>query len=86
MDEGHGACRDKDCDAFEDVVAAALPSTCHVDVEASVRRQEPEATPPPKPPRELYGLEVIRGEMQAVDAKLPGPVDVYLLDGCYFLS
>jgi len=39
-------------------------------------------TPPPKPPRELYGLEAIRGEMQAVDAKLPGPVDVYLLGGC----
>jgi hypothetical protein len=36
----------------------------------------------PKPPRELHGLEVIRGEMQAVDAKLPHPVDVYLLGGC----
>lgn len=37
---------------------------------------------PAKPAREVYGLEVLRGEMQAVDAKLPTAINVYLLGGC----
>lgn len=37
---------------------------------------------PAKPPREVYGLDVLRAEMQAVDAKLAQPIDVYLLGGC----
>lgn len=37
---------------------------------------------PARPPREVYGLDVLRREMQTVDENLTDSIDVFLLGGC----